>query len=97
MASGRVGKHIRAIAERRDHQFRAVRRLDAQRRAEAPAEATGRAEAVIGAGLGARAVFDAQRIFVDDHGVTERLADRPAQEFRRDRALWLYRTSGERL
>ena len=80
VAHGRVGEHVGAVADGRDHELLRRRELGAERGAEAPAEPAGRREAVERAGLFARAMIEAQRIFVeDDRVVADRLADRVAE------------------
>ena len=66
VADHRVGEHVGAVAERRDHELLRRGELGAERRAKAPAETAGGREAVECVGLLARAMLLPQRIFVED-------------------------------
>ncbi len=85
VADRRIAEHVGAVAERGDDQLVGRGELGAERGAEAPAEAAGRAERIEGAGLLARAVIGAQRIFIEDDGVlADAFADAAREIFRRD-------------
>ena len=75
-----VGEHVGAVADGRDYELLRRGELRAHRGAESPTEAARRREAVKRAGLFARAVLQAERIFVeDDRLAADRFADGGAE------------------